>query len=108
MKPQISDIQTEISRLRMVVATDSAMLLALLRLLNSQQLAQVSKDFLQACEGLNIRSLYSDLDDAAVLEAQSRRDWWIGLVAEVVAAHASLSATGLSVAEPGTQAGAIQ
>lgn len=103
MKPQISDTQTEISRLRMVIATDSAMLLALLRLLNSQQLGQVSKDFLQACEGLNIRSLYSELDEAAVQEAQSRRDWWIGLVAEVVAAHASLSA-----ADAGVQADAIQ
>ncbi len=80
----------------MVVATDSAMLLALLRLLNTQQLAQVSKDFLQACEGLSIQSLYSELDEAAVQEAQSRRDWWIGLVAELVAANA-----GLSVAEPG-------
>jgi phosphotransferase system IIB component len=101
MNPKISDVHTEISRLRMVVATDSAMLLAVLRLLQPKQLAAVSQDFLQACEGLNTRSLYSELDDATVQEAQARRDWWIGLMAELVAENAGLPGD-QAVPTPGT------
>jgi hypothetical protein len=48
------------------------------------------KDFLQACEGLTIRSLYSDLDEFTMEKAQARRDRWIGLLAERVAENAGL------------------
>lgn len=78
-------IRKEISALRMVVAVDSAMTLALLRRMDADQMALASSDFLQACEGLNIRTLFSELDEASLLAAQDRRSWWIGLVAELVA-----------------------
>jgi hypothetical protein len=86
-----SDIRAEIASLRMTVAIDSAMLLSVLRRMHADQLALTSKDFLEVCEGLNLRALFSELDDKTVQTAQSRRDWWIGLLAELVATEAGLS-----------------
>ena len=90
MKPDL-DIRAEIASLRMMVAIDSAMLLSVLRRMNTDQLALASKDFLEVCEGLSLRALFSELDDRTIQAAQSRRDWWIGLLAELVAADAGLS-----------------
>ena len=90
MKPD-SDVRAEIASLRMMVAIDSAMLLSVLRRMNTDQLALASKDFLEVCEGLSLRALFSELDDRTIQAAQSRRDWWIGLLAELVAADAGLS-----------------
>ena len=95
-------IRKEMSALRMVVAVDSAMTLAVLRRMNADQVALASRDFLQACEGLNIRTLFSELDEASLLSAQERRNWWIGLVAELVADAAATSARSpLPQAPPG-------
>jgi hypothetical protein len=85
-------VRKEISALRMVVAVDSAMTLAVLRRMSAEQIALASRDFLQACEGLNIRTLFSELDEASLQAAQERRNWWIGLVAELVADSAEASA----------------
>ncbi len=81
-------LHSEISSLRMVVAIDSAMLLSVMRRMNADQLALASKDFLEVCEGLSIKALFSEMDDHSIQSAQKRRDWWIGLVAEVVANEA--------------------
>jgi hypothetical protein len=81
-------LQSEISSLRMVVAIDSAMLLSVMRRMSADQLAMASKDFLEVCEGLSIKALFSEMDDHSIQAAQKRRDWWIGLVAEVVANEA--------------------
>jgi hypothetical protein len=81
-------LHSEISSLRMVVAIDSAMLLSVMRRMNADQLAMASKDFLEVCEGLSIKALFSEMDDHAIQSAQKRRDWWIGLVAELVANEA--------------------
>ena len=81
-------LHSEISSLRMVVAIDSAMLLSVLRRMNGDQLALASKDFLEVCEGLSIKALFSEMDDHAIQSAQKRRDWWIGLLAQVVANEA--------------------
>jgi hypothetical protein len=81
-------LRSEISSLRMVVAIDSAMLLSVMRRMNADQLAMASKDFLEVCEGLSIKALFSEMDDHSIQSAQKRRDWWIGLVAEVVANEA--------------------
>lgn len=78
-------LQSEISSLRMVVAIDSAMLLSVMRRMNGDQLALASKDFLEVCEGLSIKALFSEMDDHSIQSAQKRRDWWIGLLAEIVA-----------------------
>lgn len=81
-------LQSEIASLRMVVAIDSAMLLSVMRRMNGDQLALASKDFLEVCEGLNIKTLFSEMDDHSIQSAQKRRDWWIGLLAEIVANEA--------------------
>jgi hypothetical protein len=91
MNSKISDVHNEVSRLRIAVATDSAMLLSILRLLSPKQLSEASRDFLQACESLHIRTLYSELDEGTYEEALSRRDWWVGLIAELIAKNAGLS-----------------
>lgn len=91
MTHTISEVHAEVARLRMVVAVDSAMMLSILRRMTADELAISSQDFLQVCEGLNIRTLFSELDDASVQSAQSRRDWWIGLLAELVAENAGLA-----------------
>lgn len=83
---------TELNSLRMIVAIDSAMLLSVLRRMHPDELARVSTDFLQACEGLNIKTLYSEMDDEAIAAAQTRRNWWIGLVAELVSEDAKTQA----------------
>lgn len=88
-----ADIRTEIAKLRMTVAIDSAMLLSVLRRMDTQQLAHASTDFLEVCEGLSLRALFSELDDKTLQAAQSRRDWWIGLMAELLASDAGLSAS---------------
>ncbi|WP_152528782.1 hypothetical protein [Rhodoferax saidenbachensis] len=69
----------------MTVAIDSAMLLSIVRRMSADQLAQTSTDFLEVCEGLSIKTLFSEMDDHALQAAQKRRDWWVGLVAELVA-----------------------
>jgi hypothetical protein len=35
--------------------------------------------------------LYSELDEGTYEEALSRRDWWVGLIAELIAKNAGLS-----------------
>ncbi|MDO8384893.1 MAG: hypothetical protein Q7T13_00655 [Polaromonas sp.] len=85
---KLDSLHSEISSLRMVVAIDSAMLLSVMRRMNADQLAMASRDFLEVCEGLSIKALFSEMDDHSIQSAQKRRDWWIGLVAEVVANEA--------------------
>jgi hypothetical protein len=85
---ELERLQSEITGLRMVVAIDSAMLLSVMRRMSADHLARASKDFLEVCEGLSIKTLFSEMDDHAIQSAQKRRDWWIGLVAEVVANEA--------------------
>lgn len=80
-------LRSELTRLRMVVAIDSAMMLSVLRLLSDEQLAKVSADFLEVCEGLSINALFSELDDQSIHASQKRRDWWIALVAELVSSR---------------------
>ncbi len=58
-------------------------------------MVSVPKEFLHAREGLNIRLLYCELDDATVQEAQSRKVWWIGLLAELAAENVGCPATKL-------------
>jgi hypothetical protein len=84
----IAQLRTELTSLRMVVAIDSAMLLSVLRRMSPGQLGQSSTDFLEVCEGLSIKTLFSEMDDHAIQAAQKRRDWWIGLVSELVAEEA--------------------
>lgn len=97
-------LRSEISSLRMVVAIDSAMLLSVMRRMSADQLAMASKDFLEVCEGLSIRALFSEMDDHAIQSAQKRRDWWIGLVAEVVANEAVVDTPAPSGPAPDTSA----
>lgn len=85
---KLDTLHSEISSLRMVVAIDSAMLLSVMRRMNADQLAMASKDFLEVCEGLSIKTLFSEMDDHSIQSAQKRRDWWIGLLAEIVANEA--------------------
>lgn len=85
---KLDSLHSDIASLRMVVAIDSAMLLSVMRRMTADQLALASKDFLDVCEGLSIKALFSEMDDHAIQSAQKRRDWWIGLVAEVVANEA--------------------
>ena len=85
---KLDTLHSEISSLRMVVAIDSAMLLSVMRRMNADQLAMASKDFLEVCEGLSIKTLFSEMDDLSIQSAQKRRDWWIGLLAEIVANEA--------------------
>jgi hypothetical protein len=85
MDNKLAHLESEIARLRMVVAIDSAMLLSVLRLTSTDQLARASIDFLEVCEGLSIKALFSELGDQSLLASQQRRDWWIGLIAELVA-----------------------
>jgi hypothetical protein len=89
----ITQLRTELTSLRMVVAIDSAMLLSVLRRMNPVQLGQASTDFLEVCEGLSIKTLFSEMDDHAIQAAQKRRDWWIGLVSELVAEEAMAQPT---------------
>jgi hypothetical protein len=84
----ITQLRTELTSLRMLVAIDSAMLLSVLRRMSPEQLGQASTDFLEACEGLSIKTLFSEMDDQAIQAAYQRRDWWIGLVSELVAEEA--------------------
>ena len=90
MNSKISNTHNDLSRLRMTVATDSAMLLSILSVLSADQLSVASKDFLQACESLHTRSLFSELDEGTYQEALCRRDWWVGLIAELIAKNAGL------------------
>lgn len=85
---EADSIRRELTSLRMVVAIDSAMTLSVLRLLKDDQLARVSVDFLEVCEGLSISALFSELDDHSIHASQKRRDWWIALVAELVSSRA--------------------
>lgn len=85
---KFSALQSDLASLRMVVAIDSAMLLSVLRRMNGDQMALAARDFLEVCEGLSIKALFSEMDDHTIASAQKRRDWWIGLVAELVAAEA--------------------
>ena len=85
-----ADLQTQIARLRMVVAIDSAMLLAILRRMNAKDLSLLSQNFIEACEGLNTQALFSENEDLALQSAQTRKDWWIGLLATLVAEEAGL------------------
>jgi len=73
-----------------VVAIDSAMLLAILRRMNSKDLALLSQNFIEACEGINTQALFSENEDLALQSAQTRKDWWIGLLATLVAEEAGL------------------
>lgn len=84
----VTQLRTDLTSLRMVVAIDSAMLLSILRRMNPGQLGQASTDFLEVCEGLSIKTLFSEMDDHAIQAAQKRRDWWIGLVTELLADEA--------------------
>jgi hypothetical protein len=85
MDNKLAHLESEIARLRMVVAIDSAMLLSVLRLTSADQLARASIDFLEVCEGLSTKALFSELGDHSLQASQQRRDWWIGLIAELVA-----------------------
>jgi hypothetical protein len=80
----LAQLQSELTDLRMTVAIDSAMLLSIVRRMSADQLAQTSTDFLEVCEGLSIKTLFSEMDDHALQAAQKRRDWWVGLVAELM------------------------
>jgi hypothetical protein len=80
----ITQLRTDLTSLRMVVAIDSAMLLSVLRRMSPGQLGLASTDFLEVCEGLSIKTLFSEIDDHAIQAAQKRRDWWVGLVAELL------------------------
>lgn len=80
----VNQLRTDLTSLRMVVAIDSAMLLSVLRRMRPDQLGQASADFLDVCEGLSIKTLFSEMDDHAIQAAQKRRDWWVGLVAELL------------------------
>ena len=84
MDNKLARLESEIARLRMVVAIDSAMLLSVLRLTSADQLARASIDFLEVCEGLSIKALFSELGEQSIQASQQRRDWWIGLIAELV------------------------
>ncbi|WP_294770508.1 hypothetical protein [uncultured Rhodoferax sp.] len=84
----ITQLRTDLTSLRMVVAIDSAMLLSVLRRMSPEQLGLASTDFLEVCEGLSIKTLFSEMDDHAIQAAQKRRDWWIGLVTELLADEA--------------------
>lgn len=81
----VTQLRADLTRLRMVVAIDSAMLLSVLRRMRPDQLGQASTDFLEVCEGLSIKTLFSEMDDDAIQAAQKRRDWWVGLLAELLA-----------------------
>lgn len=89
----ITQMRSELTNLRMVVAIDSAMLLSVLRRMSPGQLGQASADFLEVCEGLSIKTLFSEMDDGAIQSAQKRRDWWIGLVTELLADEAMAQGT---------------
>jgi hypothetical protein len=102
---KLDSLRSDISSLRMVVAIDSAMLLSVMRRMNADQLAMASKDFLEVCEGLSIKALFSEIDDHAIQSAQKRRDWWIGLVAEVVAGEAVIDKLQPSGTAPDADAG---
>jgi hypothetical protein len=65
----ITQLRTDLTSLRMVVAIDSAMLLSVLRRMSP---------------GLSIKTLFSEIDEQAIQAAQKRRDWWVGLVAELL------------------------
>lgn len=80
----VTQIRTDLTSLRMTVAIDSAMLLSVLRRMRPEQLTQASTDFLEVCEGLSIKTLFSEMDDDAIQAANKRRDWWVGLVAELL------------------------
>ncbi len=84
----ITQLRTDLTNLRMVVAIDSAMLLSVLRRMRPDQLGQASTDFLEVCEGLNIETLFSEMDDQALQAAHKRRDWWVGLVTELLSDEA--------------------
>jgi hypothetical protein len=84
----VTQLRTDLTSLRMVVAIDSAMLLSVLRRMSPEQLGQASTDFLEVCEGLSIKTLFSEMDDHAIQAAQTRRDWWVGLVAELLSDEA--------------------
>lgn len=84
----VTQLRTDLTSLRMVVAIDSAMLLSTLRRMSPGQLGQASTDFLEVCEGLSIKTLFSEMDDLAIQAAQKRRDWWLGLVTELLADEA--------------------
>lgn len=90
---QFEQLHSDIASLRMVVAIDSAMLLSVMRRMSVDQLAQASTDFLEVCEGLSIKALFSEMDDHSIQSSQKRRDWWIGLVAELVANQALTQST---------------
>lgn len=80
----LTQLRTDLTSLRMLVAIDSAMLLSVLRRMSPEQLGQASTEFLEVCEGLSIKTLFSEMDDHAIQAAQKRRDWWIGLVTELL------------------------
>lgn len=101
---KLDTLHSEISSLRMVVAIDSAMLLSVMRRMNADQLAMASKDFLEVCEGLSIKTLFSEMDDHSILSAQKRRDWWIGLLAEIVANEAVAMPTTKGEGKQGNEA----
>jgi hypothetical protein len=83
-----NQLRNDLTNLRMVVAIDSAMLLSVLRRMRPEQLAHASTDFLEVCEGLSIKTLFSELNDEAIQAAQKRRDWWVGLVSELLTEEA--------------------
>jgi hypothetical protein len=102
MDNKLAHLESEIARLRMVVAIDSAMLLSVLRLTSADQLARASIDFLDVCEGLSIKALFSELGDTSIQAAQQRRDWWIGLITELVADAAVAPPVSTTPADPKT------
>ncbi|MDR7307147.1 hypothetical protein [Rhodoferax saidenbachensis] len=99
----VSQLRTDLTSLRMTVAIDSAMLLSVLRRMRPEQLAQASTDFLEVCEGLSIKTLFSEMDDHAIQAAQKRRDWWVGLVAELLTDEALGQSATLPTGPPPTE-----
>jgi len=88
MSPHRSAIQKAVASLRMVVAIDSAMLLSVVRRLSAYELKHTANEFLEAIEALNIKALFSEMDEEAIQSAHQRRDWWVGMIAGLVADRA--------------------